>query len=499
MEPMTMMALSAAAKGTFDILGAVIGNSFAGKDRDDAERLARQAYEKILAVGAPPDEAKKIFYEEFKSAGLLTPQVTKAIEAIVPKIVSYKEDPALKKAQMESLSSLSQIGKLGETAEERAQRILGARETERLVAGESGRQQQELAAKGIEGSGAAIAARFASADRARQIASEQALKSSVAAQARALQGITEAGSAAERARTQEFGFAEKKSEAEAEMDRFNVKQRSDAQMYNLQQQARAQQYNLEEKQRIMDANIKMRNEERKRQREAQTKNWENKLKWAGTQGETMLGQSQLAAEKAAQTQQMWQGIMSGAGSIVGAGIGAYGQSAAKADSISKLAKSLNITEDAASTIIQTSGALSPAILKRIIDGSQVPTAAAPTMPVTPAAAPPPVSGQFDKRPDVPLMDRAAPPSPYSLTGSATSLPPYSLMDSTKLGFSPEFTFDMSANFRTQLMTQYGMNYDQVKNMSDTQVLELLNYLSAPASLKNTIGVPQPVYGRWPKQ
>ena len=269
LNPITIMALASAAKGAFDILGAVIGNAVSAKDRAEAERLARQAYDKILAIGGPPDQGKKILYEEFKSAGLLTPQVTKAIEATVPKIVSYKEDPALKKAQMESLSSLSQIGKLGETAEERAQRILGARETERLVAGESGRQQQELAAKGLEESGAAIAGRFASADRARQIASEQALKSSAAAQARALEGITQAGTLAERARTQEFGFAEKKSDAEAEMDRFNVERRQAAQQYNLQQQAAAQQYNLEEKQRIMDANIKMRNEERKRQREAQ--------------------------------------------------------------------------------------------------------------------------------------------------------------------------------------------------------------------------------------
>jgi hypothetical protein len=474
LNPITIMALASAAKGAFDILGAVIGNAVSAKDRAEAERLARQAYDKILAIGAPPDQAKKIFYEEFKSAGLLTPQVTKAIEATVPKIVSYKEDPALKKAQMESLSSLSQIGKLGETAEERAQRILGARETERLVAGESGRQQQELAAKGLEESGAAIAGRFASADRARQIASEQALKSSAAAQARALEGITQAGTLAERARTQEFGFAEKKSDAEAEMDRFNVERRQAAQQYNLQQQAAAQQYNLEEKQRIMDANIKMRNEERKRQREAQLENWKNKLSWAQTQGGTMLGQSQLAAEKAAQTQQMWQGIMSGAGSIAGAGISAYGQSAAKADSISKLAKSLNITEQAASTLMQfPDAAKSPELLNRIIGSSQVPAAPpAPTMPVTPAATPSPVSGQFDGLPTVPVVGK-----PFDF-----ALPP-----------------EISSYNRTRLMTEFNMSFDQVNKMSDAQVSEFLSYFNVPGSLKQTVGVPQPVYGRWPNQ
>ena len=66
MEPMTMMAMAAAAKGLFDLVGAIGGSIASSDERAEAERLARQAYEKVLAVGAPPNMAKRIFLEEFK-------------------------------------------------------------------------------------------------------------------------------------------------------------------------------------------------------------------------------------------------------------------------------------------------------------------------------------------------------------------------------------------------------------------------------------------------
>lgn len=328
MDPFTIMALAGATKGVFDIAGAIIGNSVSGRERDRARELAEQAYEKILAVGAPPDLAKKIFFQEFKSAGMLTPQVMEAIETNLPKIVSYKEDPSLKKAQTEALATFSQMGKLGETPEERAQRLLGLREAERTVAAESARQQQEMAARGMGESGAAIAARFASADRARQLASEQALRGSAEARSRSLEAMTRASDLGTKLREQEFGFAREKSAAEAEMDRFNVGQRSKTQEYNLGQKAEAQKYNLQEQQRIMDANIQLRNQELLRQRQAQGTDWQNKLNWAQSQSGAQMGQSQLAAQQAAQTQQMYQSIFGGLGSIAQAGMGAWGQSAA---------------------------------------------------------------------------------------------------------------------------------------------------------------------------
>ena len=91
--------------GGATLAGSIIGNMASGADRDAAAAAQKKAYDKILKLGAGPDLTRKIFLEEFKSAGVLTPELEKAVNIDASKTAEIKEDPRFKEAQMQDRKS----------------------------------------------------------------------------------------------------------------------------------------------------------------------------------------------------------------------------------------------------------------------------------------------------------------------------------------------------------------------------------------------------------
>lgn len=332
MDPITLMAIAGGVRAVGDILGSIIGNAASEGDRNTAERLAQEAYQKVLDLGAPPEAAKNIFLEQYRAAGLLTPQVRQAIEYSVPKVAQIKEDQKLKEAQMQALSGISQIARVGLTPEERYARQQGIEQAQRTVESQIKGQQQELARQGLLGSGAEIASRFSSADELRRALSQQEAQLSAQAGSRALEALSTAGTLAGNMQTQQFEREKQKAQAEDEFNRFNVQERQAAQEFNLQQAAQTQQYNLALQQQLLEQNIQQRNQERIRQANLPYENWARRAGWAQMQQQPLMGKAQIAADKAAQTQQFYGQLFSGLGQLGSAGIGAY--SAASAPQLS---------------------------------------------------------------------------------------------------------------------------------------------------------------------
>jgi len=304
--------------------GAIIGNIKSGKDRKIAAEAQRKALAEIEAIGAGPDLAKQIMLRQFESAGVLTPEVEKAIELQMPKVSQIKEDTRFKDAQMKALQALQQRGATGFTPEEALQLKQERAQAERSA--EAKRQQiiAGMRARGALDSGAGIAAQLQSGEQLAAQQAEAADRASAMASQRALQSITQAGSLGGQIRGQEFDIARTKAAAEDEMSRFNVQQQIARQQRNIERQMSAQQFNLQQQQAIMNANIQQANAEALRQRQAQQQMYENQMRIAGMKAGAYGAQAQQAQQQAAQTQQAWA---QGAGAIA-QGLGAYGQYAA---------------------------------------------------------------------------------------------------------------------------------------------------------------------------
>lgn len=310
-----------AAAITANVLGNVVGNIASAGDRAKAEKAQQEAADLIAKLGAGPDLSKQIYLEKFKSAGVLTPDVEKAIDMQVSKVAQIKEDPAFKKAQMGALEALQARGKTGLTAEERVQLLQERRSAEK--AAESKRQQimAEMRARGALDSGAGLRAQMQSADELASRELESSERLAAGASQRALQALVQSGQMAGSVRGQEFDIARTLAGAEDEMARFNITNQRGIEQRRASQETAARQYNLAQQQRAMDMNIQQANQERIRQMQAQQQMYQNQLAIAQMQQQALLGQAAQNRADAAQTQQAF----SQAGQAIGQGLNAWDQ------------------------------------------------------------------------------------------------------------------------------------------------------------------------------
>lgn len=310
-----------AAAAAAPLIGGVIGHIASRGERKKAEQAFKNAFNIINQVGAPPDLAREILYKQFYQAGVLTPELEEAIELGISRVSQIQEDLSLRQRQMEALDALSRLSRTGIGPEERA--AFNQLRSELQRESEAKKQQilQNLASRGLAGSGAELIASLQASQGDVQRASQEADRLAAMASQRALESLSRMGALSSQIRGQEFDIARTKAAAEDEFDirRFNeavARQRANIERKNL-----AQQLNLAEKQRIIDQNINLYNRELLRQREAELQNWENKLRLAQAKAHALTGQGQMFQQKAADTAQMWSQLGGGLGS----GLGAVGQ------------------------------------------------------------------------------------------------------------------------------------------------------------------------------
>lgn len=301
--------------GGASILGNIFGGFASEGDRKAAAEAERRAAAEIEKLGAGPDLARQIYFREFKSAGVLTPEVEKAVDQSVSKVAQIQEDPRFKKAQMEALAGIQQRGRTGFTAEERAQLSQERAAAERSA--EAKRQQilSGLRARGALDSGAGIAAQLQSAD---ELAAQQQMvaeRGSAAAGKRALEAMTLGGELAGRVRGQEFDIERTKAASEDEFQRFNITNRMAQEQRRVAQENEARQYNLAQQQRLMNMNIEQQNAELLRQRQAQQDMYQNQVQRAKLRSGQYEKQAESAQQRAAATMQGWGNIGSAVGQI----------------------------------------------------------------------------------------------------------------------------------------------------------------------------------------
>lgn len=317
MEPVTLAAIGFGAQA----LGGIFGNIFSGADREAAEKLAQEALQEILALGAPPDLAREIFYQKFQQAGLYTPELEQAIEVGVSKVSEIQEDPALREAQINALSELERRGQTGLTAEDRVN--YNQLRNKAVADKEAARQSivQNMNARGVGGSGVELAAQLASSQGGVNDESAYADRVAADASARALQSIRDAASLGGDIRQQDFNVNNTRAAAEDAFRQFDVQNQIARQQRNVAERNRATQYNLSEKQRISDMNTNLYNSELLRQRNAEADNWNMKTNLAKLRADAKTNQANIKMGQASQTASTWGGV--GAG--IGQGISAINQ------------------------------------------------------------------------------------------------------------------------------------------------------------------------------
>lgn len=316
----TMLAAGAAAS----LGGSVIGALSSAGDRQKAQDAMNAAFQQINAIGAPPDLSAEIIRQNLQQVGVYTPALEQAITQDVSKVSQIQEDPSLRNAQTQALQALQQRGAQGLTPVER--QAFNENRRKAALESEAKRQQviQNLAQRGMSGSGAEIAAQLGASQAGDQELAAEGDRLAAAASQNALQATAQAGNLGGQIRGQDFSVAGTKAQAEDALNQFNINNQIARQQRNISSQNQAQQGNLSEQQRISDTNINAANAEKLRQANAKQQLWNSQAQLAGMKSNALTGQANNYQQQGNATAGQWAGIGQGVGGAINA-IGAQQQ------------------------------------------------------------------------------------------------------------------------------------------------------------------------------
>lgn len=314
-----------AIAGGAQILGGVIGNMASAGDRERAQDAYQRALAEIESIGAPPDLAKEIFFNNFQQVGVLTPEMEEAIHLEAPKVAEIKESPELKKARMDALLALRQTSRTGYDAKGRADLALGLLQAQRAAEAEKQATLQSRQRQGAGSAGDVFAAQLASGSAMSAQAGELGLKAAASQQEAKGAALNAFLRAASEETQSQFNrdLTRAQSLDQQQLQKFN--EAVGRQQRNVAARTQAQQYNLGAQQRIAEANVEQRNRELLRQREGQARQYELGLRRAEARSGAQRGMGGQYQQQAGQTAGMWSGIGAGAGRMIGAAYSGAGK------------------------------------------------------------------------------------------------------------------------------------------------------------------------------
>lgn len=312
----TMALIGASASAP--IIGGIMGGSSAKKAAAARAAAAQAALAELNKLGLPPDLSKAVVMQQFENQGYYSPELEQEIEMAQSQVAQVKEDEGLRQAQMEVLGSLGDISRGGLRAEDKAAYNQLRAQVQRDS--EAKRQQilQQMAARGMAGSGAELITQLQSAQAATDTASEGADRLAAEASQRALAALSQRAQQAGSVRQQDLSVNEMRARALDDRNRFLYENSVSRQRSNLANLNEAQRQNLANKQRLSEMNIQQANTEAQRQNQARRDFFQDKFQLAAAKANAINNQGSAIAQQ----HQAKADMMSGLGSAIGQGFGA---------------------------------------------------------------------------------------------------------------------------------------------------------------------------------
>ncbi len=231
MDPLTGAAIGGAAKLLGGGLSAIFGRG--GRER---EAQAYDEYIKSLqnaGIADPEAYVAQYGFVDPEQLQTFNPLLESQIAQDDSELSNIQLDPLTRQVQMDALSKMVQRGQEGLTAEEEAAR----NDIIRKVGAQNQSNQesvlQNMAQRGMLGSGQELAARLAGAQNAYESQAQQAEALAAARDNRALQATQEAANLGSGIRSQDYGISRDAASAQDIINQFNVRNAQDVQTRNV--------------------------------------------------------------------------------------------------------------------------------------------------------------------------------------------------------------------------------------------------------------------------
>lgn len=318
-----MPLVSAGVMAGSQILGGIMGSKQSAAAAKQSAEFTNKAIAELEKIGVPSVEAQKIALETPELVFNYVPQLQQEFPEIATQMENIETDPRLAEAQSTALEGFTERAEMGLTPSDLAE----LDEIRRGTAAQNQSQQagilQNMAQRGMSGSGMELASRLAASQAAAQSAGESS--NDVAARAfeakqAALANLANVGTTM---RTQDFSEQAEKANAADVIAKFNAQNTANTQGTNIDRLNQAELMKQQGLQAQEEAKANTANTEQQYNKGLIQQNYDNELNKAKSAATAYTGAAQQAAASGANQAANTQSTISGIGSAIAGGINAY--------------------------------------------------------------------------------------------------------------------------------------------------------------------------------
>jgi hypothetical protein len=298
-------------------LGGMMGSMAAADSMKKAIQMRRQAAGLFDEFSPPTPEEMYVALEDLQQQGIFTPEMAQAVLQDQTAMAEIQRGGAGREAQLSALEELRNIsGAGGLTAMDRAK--IQEIQDQLATTGRGAREAvtQEMAQRGVAGSGLDYMNRLMAAQSGAETAARQGTDVAALAEQRALEALLAQGQLGGQISGQEFAEQADIAKAKDLISQFNTANRQNVELENIRARNLAQQQNLAEQQRVADYNTAQLNAERLRRANLTQQQFENQMAKTQAKAAALTGTAQAQMQAAQQQQQFYGGLLGAGGQII---------------------------------------------------------------------------------------------------------------------------------------------------------------------------------------
>lgn len=278
-------------------LGSLSGRKSAKEMKKLMEQMIamrREAAGLYDPITPPTPEEQYVAMQDLIQQGLVTPEMAEAYLMDETAMAGIDTDTEGRQAEYEALSELRDIvGSGGLTATDRSRIQEIQDELNASARGARGAITQNMAERGISGSGLEYMEKLMAQQSGAETAARQGMDTAAQAEQRALEAIMAQAGLGGQLSGAEFAEQADIAKAKDMIAQFNLANRQDVQMQNIAARNAAQAVNLGEQQRISDFNIQQKNVENLRRADLEQQYFENEMAKATAKANALVGSGSM--------------------------------------------------------------------------------------------------------------------------------------------------------------------------------------------------------------
>lgn len=297
--------------GIASAIGGLAGLFGGNSAEKKAEENREKALNAIQNIYLPGSEEQKIALELLQSQGELSPEALETISQGDSAYENINLDPRLRGQQMEVLEQLKDQSTGGLNAGDRSALNQVRRDTSRDARARQESVLQNMAQRGMGGSGAELIAQLQGNQDATERASQEGDRLASMAQQRALEATARSADLAGNIRGQDYGQEQNLANARDSIERFNAANRQDVSKYNVGGRNATQEANLQSKQNLANQNVGLKNQQEMHNKGLIQQRFQNEMSKGQAMSSALGDRAKGQAADAASTRGMWSGIGQG--------------------------------------------------------------------------------------------------------------------------------------------------------------------------------------------